>query len=337
MSYTRTYHEVIHGTVSVTSQRVSSDGNVSSYTQEVPWSETVTLYVTVEDAPFQASIAGLAEDVDLTTAAVVATEAAQVVSKAENAEQVGEALATGFRTLIVSEINQQLIELREALPIKLLELETLGQRCAALREQMFRDFRRIRERYAKLFADLNDELRLRISALDGRAFQLQATFADGILTKQLSTGVTHSSIGAQEHVQATASLSAATVRRRVLGVVDSARRIIHAGRTLRTSMRDVVGSSRPRDIGQIHVPVVFIETEAMARCRAPRTLLEATHEAPLGERIRRSPWRARTSEELTRLHADTERLLGSAELTPRARQVALGLLKFQKPSTLTLS
>jgi hypothetical protein len=337
MSYTRTYHEVIRGTVSVTSQRVSSDGSVSSYTQEVPWSETVTLHVTVEDAPFQDSIAGLADDVDLTTAAVVATEAAQVLSKAENAEQVGEALASGFRTLIVSEINQQLIELREALPIKLLELETLGKRCAALREQMFRDFRRIRERYAKLFTNLNDELRLRISALDGRAFQLQTAFAEGILAKQQSAGVTHSSIGAQENIQARASLSAATVRRRVLGVVDSARRIIHAGRILRTSLRSVVGSAPVSEIGVIHVPVLYIETETMVRCCAPHALLDAGHEPPIGERIGRHGWRARTAEELTRLQAETERQLASAELTPRAREVALGLLKIQNPSTLILS
>lgn len=337
MSYTRTYQEVIRGSVTVTSQRVSSDGSVSSYTEEVPWSELVTLHVTVEDAPFQTSLAGLAEDVDLTTAAVVATEAAQVISKAENAGQVGNALATGFRTLIVSEINQQIIELREALPVKLLELETLGVRCASLRDQMFRDFRRIRERYAKLFADLNDELRLRVSALDGRAFQLQAAFTDGVLAKQQMNGVAHSSIGAQESIQATASLSAATVRRRVLGVVESARRIIHAGRTLRGSMRAVVGNAPVADTGVIHVPVVFIGTEGTARCRTPRGLLDAAYEAPLGYSIGRGTWRARTADELARLHAETERLLASADLTPRARQVALGLLKNQNPTTLTHS
>ena len=336
MAYTRTYQEVISGSVTVTKQRVSGDGSVTSYTEEVPWSEVVTLHVTVEDAPFQVSLAGLAQDLDETTAAVVATESAQVLSKAEHASQVGEALVSGFRSLIVSEIDQQLIELRESLPVKLLELETLGQRCSALREQMLRDFRRIRERYAKLFSDLNDELRLRVSALDGRAFQLQASFGDGILAKQQTTGVVQSSVGAQENIEATVSLAATTVRRRVLGVVESARRIIHAGRTLRATTGAIVGSASVVEPIDIHVPVACIGIGADVRCVAPRTMFDAER-ARLSRIVERATWRARTAEELARLRADTERLLSTVPLSSRERQVATDILKLQNPSTLSIS
>ena len=87
MAYRIRDHQTISGTVSG-SFRYPASENGGTQSVSMQWSEGVEILVTVDDDPFQQSVAVCKNDVDLMTASVVATEAAQIASKAEAAKKI---------------------------------------------------------------------------------------------------------------------------------------------------------------------------------------------------------------------------------------------------------
>lgn len=330
MAYSRTYSETIHGSVQVTKQRVDSDGRVSSYTENVYWSEDVNIHVIVDDDPFNQSLSYLVTGIDQTTSAVSRMRNEYVRSKAENARYVGETLSNGFRKLIKSELDQQLVQLREFLPIKLLELEDLAQRCTRLQEQMSQDFQRIRDRYHKLFDDLDSELRIRILALDGRVFDLNNTFANTIAERHHDIGVGKCTISSRESIHVSASLAAAIVKQKVIGVVKKAEQIVQSGQDLRSSTRAIVSSTKVDSAESIHLPVAIIGLDETIQCIVPDSFF-TKERTNLPEMVSKDKWRQRSQEELDCLLSEAERLLEATRLSPRERDLTHKLLHIQNP------
>ncbi|MDY0342655.1 MAG: hypothetical protein RBR28_03725 [Lentimicrobium sp.] len=173
MSYTRSYREIItvsgSKTVSVSYPASQNGGTTSAtvhYTEEVP----VNVNIDVDTVPFDDSVAHCNNNVNLLTGAVVATEAAQLVSIDQNSKKVGETIITGFFDYIRSEISQQIAELVQSIDAHLMHLKSLSDECLSKKKQMESDFLRISGRYVKIFDDLNHELSNRVYELDRPAF-----------------------------------------------------------------------------------------------------------------------------------------------------------------------
>lgn len=173
MSYTRTYREriAVHysGTVSYNYPASQNGGSGTAHYSGTEY-EDVNVSIEVDTEPFDNSVEHCNTNVNLLTGAVVATEAAQIVSIDKNSKKVAETIITGFFGYIRSEISQQIAELSQNIDAQLMHLKELAQSCLAKKKQMEGDFTRISSRYIKIFDDLNNELSNRIYELDKPTF-----------------------------------------------------------------------------------------------------------------------------------------------------------------------
>lgn len=172
MSYTRHFSRsiTVHYSGSV-SYPASQSGGTRSYSGSV--TETVHFNVTVDTDPFDHSVDTLEHGVDLLTGSVVATEAAQVKSIADNSRKVGQTIISGFFKTVRSDISQQITELSTRIDALLLQLKSFADRCHDKQRQMKEDYNRLSSRYIKIFDDLNHELENRIYAIDQPVFAFQ--------------------------------------------------------------------------------------------------------------------------------------------------------------------
>jgi hypothetical protein len=173
MSYTRQYHEVVSGTKTETvsvSYPASQSGGTTSRTVTVRIDIPVNINIHVDTIPFDHSVRNAENNITLLTGAVVATEAAAIISKKKSARKVGDAIVNGFFSYVRSEISQQVSEITQQTEALLVHIKSLAEACVSKKEQMTTDYHRISSRYVKLFTDLNRELALRIHQMDRPAF-----------------------------------------------------------------------------------------------------------------------------------------------------------------------
>ena len=173
MSYGRSYSEVVTGRIVKTvyiDYPASEHGGSTSYTFDEEVDIPVEVNIDVDTHPFDSSVHHCGTNVDLLTTAVVATEAAEIVSKEVNARKVGDSIVSGFFSYIRSEISQQIAELAQNVEAQLMHIRELSQACLAKKKQMEGDYMRISGRYMKIFGDLNSELSNRVFELDRPAF-----------------------------------------------------------------------------------------------------------------------------------------------------------------------
>lgn len=260
MSYTTRFSDTISGTVSGSvSYPASEHGGSTNVT--LHWQEHVNIVVNVEDDPFQDSVSTCRRHVDLMTASVAATEAAQIASKIESSKQIGEAISEGFDGLIQSEISQQMTEIEALMPPKLQELRALSDRCIALRRQMERDFARIGDRYGRLFSDLDSELKRRILTLDQKAFNLCQEVGMGTSGETVMAPVVSAVLSAAEQTGVSNRLQSHRIRQRASGMVESARRHLAASQTLASGMRVIKASESVEMPLPVMMPVAVIDAD----------------------------------------------------------------------------
>ena len=267
MSYTVRSSATIHGSESTTADYPASE-NGGSHSVTVDWSEDIEIRVTVEDDPFQDRVEQCKRHLDALTAAVVATEAAQVASKGEAAEKIASSVINGFFGLIRSEIQQQMTELSALLPPKVQELNGFMERCRALTQQMERDYARIGERYSKLFSDLDKELLLRIQSLDREAFSLRRLATELTETSRSATNVITPMVTLKERENAQSLLLVHGMRQSALAMVESTRQLVAAGLRLGEvlqKIRDDIGIDVSATIA---IPLLYIETDGIGAVRA---------------------------------------------------------------------
>ena len=260
MSYTVRDFQSISGTVSGSYDYPASE-NGGSGSITVDWEEGVDIQVTVNDDPFQSSVRSCKQNIDLMTASVVATEVAQLASKAEAAKKISAGVVKGFFGLIQSEINQQMTELSASLGPKIQEINNISTRCLALKQQMEADFHRIRDRYIRLFGDLDQELNKRIRNLDRHAFSLRQISADPTGDSAKSKHVTTPMVSGQETHVVQTQLLTHSIRQGALSIIASANKSIIAGERLNKDMQTIREDIETEIQQQLLIPFVFVEQE----------------------------------------------------------------------------
>jgi hypothetical protein len=263
MSYTRRYSEVVSKTVTVNySYPASQNGGSSSktVTVDIP----VSWDVHVDTNPFDQSISEANAHVNVLTGTVVATEAAQIQAKINSAEQISDSIIDGFFGLIKSEINQQITEIRPRVEALLVELVHHQQTCLSKKDQMERDFQRIAERYAKIFLDLDKELRNRIVSLNKDTInahsqisnQVHKTFAD------ISTGI--STVYNKEASTLQSILYSTGLKNRALAMIESSKKYLFSEKNLAKHLKEILVPVNTSTLSQRYIPVLFFETRAKA-------------------------------------------------------------------------
>ena len=173
MSYTRSYNESVTGRLIKTyhvDYPATEHGGTTSITIDEEIEVPFLVNIDVDTDPFDESVQNCNDNVNLLTAAVVATETAEVVSIDHNSKKVAKTIVGGFFSYIRSEISQQIAELSHSVDAQLMHLKELALACMSKKTQMESDFNRIAGRYFKIFDDLNHELSNRVYELDKPAF-----------------------------------------------------------------------------------------------------------------------------------------------------------------------
>ncbi|MBK5214796.1 MAG: hypothetical protein JJE55_14185 [Flavobacteriaceae bacterium] len=263
MSYDRSYSEIItvrgSKTISVSYPASERGGTTSAtvhYTEEVP----VNVNINVDTDPFDYSVEDCNMNVNLLTGAVVATEAAQLVSINNNSKKVAKTIVSGFFGYIRSEISQQVAELSVNIDAQLMHLKELSQSCLAKKKQMEGDFLRISGHYVKIFEDLNSELSNRIFELDKPAFVFKKELDNQKIRSSNNDLVNTVAIFGKESGELQSKVSASIAKKRALDTLTQAKIFLWQQKKLNcTVQKSMINESIATSQFS---PVCFIETKA---------------------------------------------------------------------------
>jgi len=258
MSYSRQYHQRIAVSYSGSvSYPASQNGGTAHYSGTEY--EDVCINIDVDTTPFDNSVDDCNSDVNLLTGAVVATEAAQLVSIEKNSKKVAGTITDGFFGYIRSEISQQISELTQNINAQLIHLGEMAKRCRSKQKQMETDYNRITGRYLKIFEDLNNELSNRVHELNKPAFVFKNNCDEHANRTSDNDLVSTVAVFGSEGGRLHAEISASVAKRSAYNAVRQANTFLSKKRrcdaTINQSMLKGTTSAT------YYSPVCFIETK----------------------------------------------------------------------------
>ena len=266
MSYTRKYNETVSDSVTME----ISDFITQSFIKEIPnaaiirrtKTETVNIPIEVkihvDTDPFDESVQNCDNDVDLLTTAVVATEAAEIISIEKNSDKVADTIVGGFFSYIRSEISQQIAELSQSVDSHLMHLKELAQACLNKKNQMEGDFYRISGRYIKIFDDLNNELSNRVYELDKPTFVFKKETDSQKIRTSDNDLVNTVAIFGLESSELQSKISTSIAKKRALDSINQSKLFLWQQKNLNTTIQRCMLSESKS--GSIFAPVLFVET-----------------------------------------------------------------------------
>ncbi len=262
MSYKRSYHETItvNGSESKTVSYPKSESGGSMnvtvhYTEHVP----VDIDINVDTNQFDKSISFANRQVNLLTGSVVATEAAQIAAQIQSSADISDSIVDGFFGLIKSEINQQLTEIKPRVEALIIELFQHQQVCALKKKQLEGDFGRISERYAKIFFDLDKELRNRILLLNQSTVGVHATLTTRVHCSfsGISPGI--ATIYNKEGSILQSMLFATGLKSRALALIHSSKNYLFSEKNLSAQLHQILTFVEIEKVVTRQIPVVYLE------------------------------------------------------------------------------
>lgn len=261
MSYTRSYNESVTGRFIRTynvDYPATEHGGTTSITIDEEIEVPFQVNIDVDTDPFDESVQDCNENVNLLTAAVVATESAEIISIDHNSRKVANTIIGGFFSYIRSEISQQIAELSQNVEAQLMHLRELAQACVAKKTQMEGDFNRIAGRYVKIFDDLNHELSNRVYELDKPVFVFRKETDNQKIRASENDMVNVVAIFGSESGEIQSKISASIAKKRALDSILNAKTFLwqqnRLNRTIQQCMFNENFSS------STYLPVCLFET-----------------------------------------------------------------------------
>ena len=263
MSYSRKYRERIavpySGTVRYSYPASEKGGSGTAQYSGTAY-EDVNVNIEVDTIAFDNSVESCNTNVNLLTGAVVATEAAQILSIDRNAKKVGKTIVDGFFGYIRSEISQQIAELTQGIDSQLMHLSELSKAVADKKRQMEGDFLRISSRYIKTFDDLNNELSNRIFELDKPTFVFKKELDNQSIRTTGNDLVNTVAIFGKEGTELHSKISASIAKKRALDTLNKAKIFLWQQKKLSNTVQQSMlneSTESPQ-----YSPVLFMETKA---------------------------------------------------------------------------
>lgn len=253
MSYTKTYNDKVRGTVEVPYGNPAR-GLTKSITVELP----VQVSIQVDTETFDKSAGECELNLNMLTTALSETEIAELNAKETSSLRVAESIITGFFSYIRSEISQQANELSKVVESKLILMRELMKSSKSKKIQMEGDFKRISDRYGKIFDDLNREITNRIFDIDKQAFDFvneTNKFRVRALNNDLVSTIP---ILGAENSELLSNLSSSVNKKRVRDTINLVKTFLLEQKRLEQSLQDNI--IRENLSGAMHSPVCYIET-----------------------------------------------------------------------------
>lgn len=263
MSYRRSYRERIavpySGSVSYSYPASQNGGSGTAHYSGTAY-EDVSVNIDVDTNPFDASVAGCNNSVNVLTGAVVATEAAQVASINQNAKKVGTTIIEGFFKTIRSEISQQITELSQKIDAHLMHLRELSKSCKTKQKQMETDYNRLSSRYLKIFDDLNNELSNRIFEMNKPAFVFKKDYDNHSMRTFSNDLVSTASVFGTEGGLLQAKISASVAKKRAFDTINQANIFLLTQKNLERTVDQCMLNENISE--KKYVPICLLETQS---------------------------------------------------------------------------
>lgn len=263
MSYSRTFRRrvAVHYSGSETiSYPPSQNGGTKTVYYSGTAYEDVDVDVHVNTTPFDASVANCNNHVSNLTYSVGAMNAAQCLAIANNANKVSKTIIDGFFQTIRTDLSTQKAELEQKVETRLLLLRQQAATLQDIQKKMGDDYARTTARYQKLFADLNNELSIRIHEIDQPVFnfvnQVDEQSDRMLHTDMIQTAVTVS----KENNQLQAQIGAATVKRHALEAMGQIKSFLTSKAISERTLKEACTDGNGND-GYL-IPVCYMKTES---------------------------------------------------------------------------
>jgi hypothetical protein len=263
MSYSRKYSERIavsySGSVRYTYPASEKGGSGTAHYSGTSY-EDVNVNIEVDTIAFDNSVENCNTNVNLLTGAVIATEAAQILSIDKNAKKIGKTIVDGFFGFIRSEISQQIVELTQGMNSQLMHLRELSKAVEDKKRQMEGDFLRISSRYFKTFDDLNNELSNRIFELDKPTFIFKKELDNQNIRTTNNDLVNIVAIFGKESSELQSKISASIAKKRALDTLAKAKVFLWQQKKLNNTIHQSMlneSTESPQ-----YSPILFMETKA---------------------------------------------------------------------------
>lgn len=218
----------------------------------------ISIETYIEDEPFNQSVSDCSQEVNILTGAVITMEAAEIKTKADNANKVGKSLISGFFGYIRSEISQQIAEFKTQADAILGHLDKMGDDCVNKQQQMEKDYRRIEERYSHTFKELNKETRIRIIQLDKPVFSLIKDVQEQFSRVLQNTLLNTATVLGGETCTIQSKICSSGLRQRSLSVLESADNYLRSNESHQKEIQSILQNESGNST--LYAPVVYIET-----------------------------------------------------------------------------
>lgn len=256
MSYTRTFTKAIpvSGTVTV-SYPASSHGGVktASYSELVP----VTVKVFVNTDAFDQSVDKAALSTDGLTGAVTAMDLAQRQEIEQSGKKIAKKLTDGFYGLISNDLTMQKASEKTVLQAKFALLMNLSKDMKQKHERVNDDLAKLQRHYAKIFDNLNDELKKRLSRLDDKAFYLSDHIKQDVLVNPYVSSASANMISASETADLNHLIILGRTRDSIHKVMNRIGETVDMTRDFNASIASVLSPDSVGTIGKEYIPVVY--------------------------------------------------------------------------------
>jgi hypothetical protein len=261
MSYRRYYHT----SISVSgSESVSYPASEHGGTQTVHWQHTepISIDITVDTSPFDSSVQSCNGHLVALGAAVGVMNSAQCAAIQQKASQVSASLQKGFFGTIKTELGAQMADLKNRFEAKLGLMVQQAKSSKAGLERMQRDFQRIVSRYQELFRNLDEECRRRAVELDRPSFRLADEVVGALLTQRRLSLAARSLTISREVGETQALLVASRIRRKALGMLESAKLHLVQERTVGRSLQEILLQRPVDDRMALRLPVLVMVADS---------------------------------------------------------------------------
>ena len=271
MSYVRYKTAIIAGTANGSvSYPASEHGGTKSVSLD--WQESVEVVIQVDTDRFDDNVAHLRHSVDLLSGAIVATESIYVIEKTRSANAISKSVTDGFFKLIRSDITQQMAALND-----------MKHGLVKIHQQMGLDYTRITERYSKVFEDLDQETKNRVSALDQDLISARREMSQQ-LARPIDKGTSAiPTIFGGENSQAQTAMVAAGIRSRMNQLLINSQAYLAGERTLARNFASTLWEDLPAEGNLVSLPVLYLSADDPEGHAMEEIFTGASDLSPLGD------------------------------------------------------
>lgn len=256
MSYTKHIHDVI--TLSKTVTFTDSQGQ--SHSREVTLHEPIDIYVEVDTSPFDSSVRTCNAHVQGLTASVALFQAGEIEAKQQSAQDICDATTKGFFGVIDQNISIQNAEEEAQMTALAGELIQQSKELARKQTVMSGDYNRIKERYSKLFDDLNGELKNRIYSLLAPCFDFVERATAEQRRKVDSSLLSTVVVDGDETAKVRTAIAASHVKSNAVNLINSAKDYIDSQAELAGRIAAVLCDEGSE--ATYKVPVMVVESSS---------------------------------------------------------------------------